>query len=444
MRSRILAVLLFSVPAAALAADSRELTLPEAVKLALAHNRTVTLARLKVQEIEQKKAGAKADYFPKLKNESSFSHVTTLQNIEVPAGAFGALPSAGLLPPQNLLVYQGNANLTTVGTSLTQPLTPLIRIRQENRIAASQVAASRDDVRKVENEISVKVHQVYYGILGAQLQKQAAEQDKVYERARLSEAQQGVRDGSALNLDVLDSQAGLLQSEQSLLTVDLRLSDLNAELNDLLGLPLDTRLVLSPAQVNAPVELSREEMLRVAFDTNPDIASAVESVEQAKAAITSAKSEYIPNVAVYARQSYENGVPFFPRNFGTFGVLMNYDVFDFGKRRAAVRQREAQLAEAEENVDRLKSAVAVQIEQGANKVEQTRKMLEVASEVVRLRKESERVAENQLKEGVMLVSKRRQASAASYEAQADLLQAQLAYSLAQAELQQTIGRTPEE
>jgi outer membrane protein TolC len=71
-------------------------------------------------------------------------------------------------------------------------------------------------------------------------------------------------------------------------------------------------------------------------------------------------------------------------------------------------------------------------------------MLEVASEVVRLRTESERVAENQLKEGLVLVSQRRQASVASYAAQADLLQAQLAYMFAQAELQQTIGSTPEE
>ena len=123
---------------------------------------------------------------------------------------------------------------------------------------------------------------------------------------------------------------------------------------------------------------------------------------------------------------------------------MNYDVFDFGKRRAAVRQREAQLAEAQENVERLKQAVAVEIEQRANKVEQTRKMLEVASEVVRLRTESERVAENQLKEGIVLVSQRRQAAAANYKAQADLLQAHLTYMLAQAELQQTLGRTPGE
>ena len=213
-------------------------------------------------------------------------------------------------------------------------------------------------------------------------------------------------------------------------------------MNDLLGLPLDTRLALSPAQVNASVDLSREEMLKVAFAANPDIASAIQSVQQAKAGVTSAKSEYIPDIAAFARQSYQNGVPFFPRNFGTFGLEMKYDVFDFGKRRAEIRQREAQLAEARENVERLKQAVAVEIEQRANKVEQTKKMLDVASEVVRLRTESERVAENQLKQGVMLVSSRRQASANTYKAQANLLQAQLAYMLAQAELQQTIGRTP--
>jgi outer membrane protein TolC len=444
MSCRVLVALLISIPAAGLAAESVTLTLPDAVKLALAHNRTITLARLKVQEEEQKKAGAKADYFPRLKNESTFSRVTSLENIVIPGGAFGASPNIGLIPPQELLIYQGDQNLATIGTSLTQPLTPLIRIRQENRIAASQVAASRDDVRKVENEVSVKVHEVYFGILDAQLQKQAADQERAYSRARLSEAQEGLRDGSALNVDVLDGRAGLLQSEQSLLTISLRLSDLNAELDDLLGLPLDTRLVLNPAQVNTPVNLSREEMLTVAFVTNPDISSAMESIEQAKAAVKAAKSAYIPDVSVYARQSYENGVPFLPRNFGTFGVLMDYDVFDFGKRRAAVRVREAQLAEAQENVERLKQAVAVDIEQRANKVEQTRKMLEVASEVVRLRTESDRVAENQFKEGVVLVSQRRQASAASYKAQADLLQAQLAYSLAQAELQQTLGRTPGE
>lgn len=442
MNHRILIAPLVCIPAAGFAADSLSLTLPEAVQMALAHNRTLKIARLKVREKEQKKAAARAEYFPRLTNESSVLHTTALENIEIPRGAFGVVPNAGPVPAVDILIDQGNQTFETIGTGLTEPLTPLIRIHEQNRIAASEVEASRDDLKSAENEIALKVHQLYYGILIAHLEKQAAEQDNVYASTRLRESQQGVREGSALNVDVLDSQAGLLQNEQAMLSLDLSLSDLNTQLDDLLGLPLGTTLVLSPVEVTIPAEIPRDQMLQLAYSGNPQIASAMQVVEQSKAAVTAAKSAYIPDISIFARQSYQNGVPFLVRNFGTFGIAMRYDVYDFGKRRAEVREREAQLAEAQENVEQLREAVGVQIEQGVNKVERTGKMLRVASEVVRLRAESERVAGNQLKEGAILISARRQATAASYKAKAELLQAQLAYLLAQAELEQTLGRTP--
>jgi len=426
----------------AFAADSMKLTLSDAVRLALSQNHALKIARLKVRENEQKKAGARSDYFPHIKNESSFLHTTALENLEIPQGAFGVIPNAGPVPAQSERITQGGQNLETIGTGMAQPLTPLIRIRQANRIAASEVAASREELKKAENEVAVKVHEVYYGILIARLQKKAAEQESAYARTLLNENQEDARNGNALNVDVINSQAGLLQSEQTLLTIDLRASDLSYELNDLLGLPLGTPVELSPVVVTSPAESPREELLRVALEGNPEIASAAQKVVQARAGVTAAKSAYIPDISVFARQSYQNGVPFLVHNFGTFGVTMNYDVFDFGKRRAVVREREDQLAEAEENLERLKEQVSVQVEQSYNKVERTRKMLAVAAEVVKLRTEGERVAENQLQQGVVLVSARRHASAASYQAEADLLQAQLSHLLARAELEETVGRTP--
>lgn len=424
------------------AADPMNLTLPEAVQLALAQNHALKIARMRIQENEQKKAEARADYFPKIKNESNFLHTTSVENIEIPRGAFGTVPNAGLVPAHDILIDQGNQTFETIGTSAAQPLTPLIRIRQANRIAASQVIASRDDLKKAENEVAVKVHEVYYSILTARLQKQAAEQDQAYSRTLLGESQEDVRNGNALKIEIINSQAGLLQSEQTLLTIDLRLSDLNSELADLLGIAQGTRLVLNPVEAPNVLDSSREEALRFALAENPEIAAATETVQQAKAAVTAAKSAFIPDVSVFARQSYQNGVPFLVHNFGTFGVSLNYDVFDFGKRRAVVRQRESQLAQAQENVERLKEEVSVRIEQSLNKVERTKKMLAVAAELVKLRTEGERIAANQLTQGVVLVSARRQASVASYKAQADLLQAQLTHMLALAELEQTIGRTP--
>jgi len=75
-------------------------------------------------------------------------------------------------------------------------------------------------------------------------------------------------------------------------------------------------------------------------------------------------------------------------------------------------------------------------------VVRTRNMVQVADQVVKLRQESDRLAQNQLAQGVILVSDRRHATAATYKAQADFLQANLGYLLAWAELEQTVGHTP--
>ena len=304
-------LLVLCVAAIASAADSVTLTLPEAVRLALAQNRALKIARLKVSENEQKKASARSSYFPEIKNQSTVAHSTAQENIGIPAGAFGLLPNAGLVPNRDILINQGDQTFVTSGTMAAQPLTPLIRIHQANRIAASEIAASRDELKNAENEVAVKVHRVYYGILTARLQKLAAEQESAYSRVRLRESEQDVRNGNALKAAAIESQAGLLQSEQALLTVDLQLADLTAELNDLLGLPISTSLVLEPV---APVVLDiapREEVLGLALAENPQIAAATEKVRQAKAALTAAKSAYIPDVSALCQTQLSEwrGVP---------------------------------------------------------------------------------------------------------------------------------------
>jgi outer membrane protein TolC len=146
----------------------------------------------------------------------------------------------------------------------------------------------------------------------------------------------------------IEGRAGLLQGQQAVLTAELQLSDMTTEMNDLLGLPLDTQLVLDPA-VPANVDLhSYDEFVQIAWAENPDIRASEDTVQKAKAAVAAAQTAYIPDVTAYARQSYQNGVPFLVHNFGEFGVHVSWEIFDFGKRRAAARERQTQLAEAEE------------------------------------------------------------------------------------------------
>jgi len=441
--SRTLAVVGLAAASAAPqnGAEVRRVTLTEAVHLAITQNHALKIARLKVVENEQKKIGDRSSYFPSITNQSNVLHITELQNIGIPAGALGSVGGT-LVPAQGVTLPQGQKTFFSSGTQISQPLTQLIRIHATNRIAAAEVAVSRDDLKNAENQVALQVHTLYYDILIARLQKQAAEQQSAYAGEQLRESEDDVRNGSALNVAAIQGRAGLLESQQSVLTAELQLSDLNTELNDLLGLPLDTRLDLDPAVPSSFDQRPREEYVQTAWSENPEILAAEEAVRKARAGVTSAKSAYLADITAYARQSYQDGVPFLVHNFGTFGVSLNYDVFDFGKRRAAVREHDAELAQAEENLRRLKDQVAVSIEKSYNKLDRTKNLVQVANQVVKLRQESERLAHNQLTQGLVLVSDQRQSTAATYKAQADYLQASLGYLLAWAELEQAVGRTP--
>jgi outer membrane protein TolC len=434
------ALAVFAAPSSS-AADVRHLTLTEAVHLAISQNRALKIARLKVRENQEKRKREHAGYFPDLTNQSNALHITDLQIIELPAGSFGVVGGVPI-PAQSLIVGQGQLTLYSSGTELAQPLTQLIRVRAANRMAAAELAASREDLRKAENQVALDVHNLYFGVLIARLQKQAAEQQSVYASENLRESEEDIRNGAALRIAAIQGRATLLESQQAVLTAELQLADLITELNDLLGLPLDTRLDLDPAIPQDFDQRPREEYTEEAWGTHPEILAAEEGVRKARAAVAAAKTAYIPDIHAYARYSYQNGLPFFVRNFGTFGFHMDWDVFDFGRRRAAVREREAQLAQAEENLRRLKEEVAVGIERAYNKVQRTRHLVQVADEVVTLRQEGDRLAGNQLTQGVMVVAERRQATANTYKAQADYLQASLGYLLAWAELEQAAGRTP--
>jgi outer membrane protein TolC len=441
IRFAVVVALLLVCGTSAVTGEVRHLKLQEAVRMAIQQNRSLKIARLKVKESEARKSMARSDYFPVITNQSNALHISELQNITVPAGTLGTVAGSAI-PPVDVSVAQGKQTLYSSGTMIAQPLTQLLRVHQENRAAAADVASSRHELRNAEDQVALEVHTLYFGILVAQLQRKAAEQETSFATESLRENENDVRHGSALKVAEIQSRAELLEGRQSVLTAALQIEDYTTELNDLLGLPLDTKLELEPeVTVDFPT-LTKTEYLKQAWAENPTIRSAEEAVGKARAGLGAAKTAYIPDITVFARHSYQDGVPFLVRNFGTFGVSMNYTLWDFGKRRANVSEHSTQLAEAEQSLERLKEEVAVQVERSYNKLERTKNMVNVAAEVAALREESERLATDQEARGVVLISDVRHATAANYRAKADLLQARLGYALAYAELEQTVGHPP--
>jgi outer membrane protein TolC len=419
----------------------RKITLQEAVQLALHHNHVVRIAGFQVEEKQHAKDAARSSYFPTLRNDSSVRNLTDTEFIAIQAGSLGS-PANTPIPGRTVILNQGAKTSVTSGTQLTQPLTQYFKFKPQNDIARAELNSTRDQARQTENDIALKVHQIYYQLLIAQLHRSATLSRIKADDDLQSERLQQVKYGSALQEDLIDSRAQSLQAKQELLSTELRISDLALALNDAIGLPLKTQLSLDLNVPQAQSTCQLDQCIQVALDSHPEVLEAMQTVEKASAGVRLAKAEYVPDVTAFARYSYQDNVPFLAHNFGSFGVHFGYDLFDGGKKRSTLREHEAQLNQAKENLARVKDEVELRVQTAYNKLERTRQMVKVSEELLALREESNRVAAQQLERGVALKSQADSAAAQELDARTSLLQSQLDYIQAQDEINHAMGSTP--
>jgi outer membrane protein TolC/preprotein translocase subunit SecF len=420
-------------------AAPRTITLSEAIDLARKQNPSLKIARAQVRENQQKTVTARADYFPQLSNETSLMRLSDRELVTVPAGALGTVPGLGPFPIQSITFDQGSNTILLANTTLSQPLTQLFKIKEGVRVAAANQRITEAELKKAEDDVVLGVHQLYFGLLTASRQVGALEAQIVAAQEALREAEEAVRAGNALEVTAIGARASLLKSRQSLLAAENQVSDLNAEMDDLLGLPLDTELKLAEVSASSGERPTREQYLAAALNHNPELQAAKETVSKARSALMAAHFEYIPNVGAFARETYQSGVPFLTHNFGTFGLQMTWNVFDWGKRKGVVGERAAQLTQAEENLRRITDRIAVDVEKAYRKLERTQMMVDVAQEALTLRKEGNRISADQLKAGLTSDAKNAEAVAAARGAEVDELEARLSYELALAEMARITG-----
>jgi len=421
----------------------RHIGLEEAVQLALKQNHIVRIARFKVAEQQDAKDIARSAYFPSIRNESRILRVTDREFLEIGAGSFGTIAGTPV-PEKSDLISQGGQTYVTSGTTLVQPLSQLFtRIKPQNEAAQADLTASVADAQETQNEVALKVHQIYYQLLISQLRRGAIEAKIRADEDLEGERVQQVKYGSTLNEELIESRAQLLQAKQDLLTTQLQISDLTMQLDDAMGLAVTTQLALDSTVPAVQERCQREECVKIALASHPEIVAARAEVEKASAGVRLAKADYFPDISAFARYSYQSNVPFLARNFGSFGAELTYELFDGGKKRAAMRESNSKLAEAKENLARITDDVEVRVEASLNRLDRTKEMVNVSQQVLALRTESSRVTAQQLSKGEALLSQANTAIAQVLDAQTLFLQSQLQYVQAHDELIQAMGLAPQ-
>ena len=292
---------------------------------------------------------------------------------------------------------------------------------------------------QAQDNVALKVRQLYYDILIAQLKQQAAEEEVAASQVKLQESLDDVEKGKALEVVALDSRASYLDAKQAALTQKLQIHDLTVSLDDLLGLPLETQLVLDAdtSAASMPVP-SREECIRIAQEHSPEIRAAEQGVVKAESRPgPAAKDAYIPDITGLARYSYQSGVPLLVHNFGTFGVSFTYDLFDGGRRIARSKTREHCCQKLNSTWKRCAMKLPSRWRRLMTRSSSYRISRAFADAALKARTEASRVTDSRFKQNAALASARAEAHAKTVAAKASFLQATLGLSLAQGDLKRT-------
>jgi len=422
------------------AQPARKMTLPEAVDLALKQNSDLKIIREKLQEGRFYATGARADELPRVKTAADELAVARTQTLNIPAGALGIYPGLGPLPNSAVAIDQGNHNLFLASATVEQPLTQLIKLRAARRAAEADVRVSQANLQKAENEVALRVRTLYIQILIGHLETQALSLQVSASEQSLKENTDAVSTGNLLEVASLTQKANLLQARYQVRQVEKQVSNLMAQLNDVMGLPIDEDLDLEPVATQSNIPLvSLAEYTELAMKQNPEIRAAIEAVDKAQQEVRIAKADYIPDVGAFAQYVFQDGVPFLVHNNAAFGFRMTWNLFDWGKRSAVVGGRESKLAQVTENVERLKRHIAVQVEKNYRDMELAKEMMETARAALDQAQETRRVGGNRYLVGISLNSEEWKTRAGEASAQANLLRADLSYVLAKSELDVAIG-----
>jgi outer membrane protein TolC len=431
-------LLLFALTGVA-RAETRRITLEEAVALATRQNSIVKLAHLKEKEMKARVGEARANYFPVLSNESEAAHLRSIEQMEIPMGALGVYPVPGPVPGTNTSLPLGHHDFLLSTTTAAQPITQWFKIHAGVNVAKADLGIAHDDARRAENEVALKMKQLYYGLLSAERRKQAAELRIEAGEERLGEARNGVEAGAVLELKVLEDEAQIAEARHALGSLEDAISDMKVEFNDLTGLPLDTEVELVTPEPEA-TDITAGELETEALARNPEVAAAEQTLKKARAGLSAAHAEYIPEIGAFAQYIHQDGVPLLTENNGLVGLKMNWTLLELGKRSGQVHERLAQVAEDEENLRHVENRVRVDIEKEVRKVRRAETGLEAARESVAARTEMSRITANQVQANIVNPSALKEANAQLAEAEAGLFQAEMERSSARAELERTMGR----
>jgi outer membrane protein TolC len=420
-------------------AASQTLRLDDAVRLALEHNRSVSVAALGVQRADQNVAAAKTRRYPNLDIQATAGSTLSTIRVSYPTGAFGEYPGIGPIPSEDTVVESPPSVSGNVSATLAQPLTQLHRIGLNVKASELSRDVEQQKLREERAGVVARVRSLYYELLQREnaLRAQEEQVQALRELDRVVSRQVALE--AVLRSDGLEVQSRLKGGEHELAGQRGDLATARERMNLLLGRDLATpfELVAVPETSLEEVDLAAAQARAV--EQRPDLAQARLSVEQADMERRLKKAESIPELSLAVTYYSFVNVDLLPRSIALAGLQLKWEPFDWGRRGKEAAEKTLQLEQARSRAREAEDLARIDVADRFRKLQQARLLIEAERLGRDAASEKLRVLSLRHKQDSALLKDLLEAQAASSAARAGYDRALLSFWTARAEFQRAIG-----
>ena len=300
-----------------------------------------------------------------------------------------------------------------------------------------------ENIRLTESQVILNTDEAYMQAIRA---RQLADVVRSYKQLLdelLKNVESAVRHGMKTRNDQMKVQVKLNEAELAIQRADnaTRLSTMN--LCHVIGLPLNTPLQLDANQFDGSQGSTINSQL-TSVEARPEVAILQAKTDIAAQQIKLTRSDYMPQLAMFAGVTYINGVKvagnkLINNGSAAVGATLKVPILTFGERTYKTRSAKARYQIAQTEQEDLTEQMQLELAQAANNFDEAQTEVNITQRSLEQAEENMRLARQQYDAGMEPLSQLLDAQAMWQQASADLVNAKCQLQVAQTKLLKAQG-----
>lgn len=394
-------------------AQTRTISLEEAVRLGVANSKQLKLAQNKIDQAVSQLEQAKDETLPTAKVSAGYSHALMLQR------SFALSEDTKMKFPFDNTLYQGTL-------SINQPIIAGHRYRYAKESANLLIQSSKLNAETDKDEIVYNVINAYINFYKIQQNQKIVTQNLQDIEQKLTEIKKFESQGLATKNDVLRFQLQKSNIQIQEIELNNNLKVVNYNLNILLGLPENTTVQVQDVVYKLDLNESADVYAKQALQDRKEFSSLSYQDKLAEVNIRKIHDEKMPTVGVGGNLYYINPtkalIPKGASYLAPFvvGINASWDITGFFKNKNKLTEANLQRQEVAATRDLLADQIKTDVNRSFSQYQANLEKIKLLNDAVVQATENERITESKFKNNLATTTDRIDAQTLLYESRLNL------------------------